>query len=844
MSYIKNIAIRSFFISGIIFFLLCGVYFSIPVILEKKILPLLFNKAGFVQSTGKIRKFGFTGLDVTSVRLGNPENPSISLDSIRIDYSLMGLARRHIKKIIISGVEIRAEFKDGKMGIPGIDFGKLFRNSSNTGREQQTVSQRIPINIGELEIRHAAVLLKSGVEDFYIPFSMRIYPVFENKEEQPSGYAIQYRLDPQHANIFHGVRIKSRINGSAMYNFTTSDLALRLDLTDMDVVYNDLQFKNTSKDVPLIITITRTKNIVQMHFNRFSVMSLLPFEVSMNPDSHLTVNMDEDTLNAEGSVKVFLKKELMNNDPHIGLKLGQSAELPIFLKGETQGKQWRFSLNSAGTSHPLTFSRGTETMTLFPKELSIQGEGLNTSGSLQFDANLIHVRYKGDNMHILIPLVSLQGSGLLNSTESSSLRAFVQITDAECASHDFNARKIQAKIPIQWPFPASEDNDSIAEDTNYPYVAIDDINYGGINIGSIVATPYQNGANLHFTGLFKGLLFPGFNVNFKGMAGLNDENTFISKVDFNSAEPEKTLQFELSSVASQFSGIFFNGIADIRGNWSFDGTRGTSTGMVLLRNTKIDSPQKKMTIEGVELQLAMSDLLNLRSDPGQVLKFQRFTWGDIEISEGEASFQIESPSSLFLKKSSFLWCGGNVYTHGLRLKPGNDGLDIICYCDRLRLATVLKQFHLASAEGEGSVNGRLPISYKNGEIKIADGFLYSTPGEGGIIRFNTETLIPGAAGTQKGIQTDVAMEALKDFHYDWAKLSLLSKGEDLHVYLQMEGAPVNLLPFAYTKKSGLVKAKGEPKARFQKILFHFNFTLPIDELLHYGAGLGELLQYQ
>ncbi|TVL94924.1 MAG: hypothetical protein CV080_12125, partial [Candidatus Kuenenia stuttgartiensis] len=472
------------------------------------------------------------------------------------------------------------------------------------------------------------------------------------------------------------------------------------------------------------------------------------------------------------------------------------------------------------------------------------GEGLNTSGSLQFEASLTHMQYRGDNMHILIPLVSLQGSGLLNTTESASLQAFVQITDAEYTSHDFHAKKIQAKIPIQWPFPAPEDNDSIAEDTNDRYVAIDDINYGGINIGSIVATPYQNGANLHFAGLFKGVLFPGFNINFKGMAGLNDENTFISKVDFNSAEPEKTLQFELSSVASQLSGIFFNGLADIRGNWSFDGTRGTSTGMVLLRNTKIDSPQKKMAIEGVELQLAMSDLLNLRSDPEQMLKFQRFTWGDIEIHEGEASFQIESPSSLFLKKSSFLWCGGNVYTHGLRLKPGNDGFDIICYCDRLRLATVLKQFHLASAEGEGSVNGRLPISYKNGEIKITDGFLYSTPGEGGIIRFNTETLIPGAAGIQKGIQTDVAMEALKDFHYDWAKLLLLSKGEDLHVYLQMEGEPVNLLPFAYTKKAGLMKAKGEPRARFQKILFHFNFTLPIDELLHYGAGLGGLLQYK
>jgi hypothetical protein len=123
-----------------------------------------------------------------------------------------------------------------------------------------------------------------------------------------------------------------------------------------------------------------------------------------------------------------------------------------------------------------------------------------------------------------------------------------------------------------------------------------------------------------------------------------------------------------------------------------------------------------MILEGLDLDLSIPDLYKFRSDPEQVLKFKRFAWGDIEMNEGEVEFQIESLSSLFLKKSSFSWCGGHVYTHGLQVKPAKRELDIICYCDRLKLSTLLKQFNLARAEGEGAVNGRIPIRYKNPEV--------------------------------------------------------------------------------------------------------------------------------
>ncbi|MCF6149772.1 MAG: hypothetical protein E3K37_14045 [Candidatus Kuenenia sp.] len=843
MSRFKIIATRFFSIGCIIFFLLCGIYFSVPVFLERKVLPGILEKTGCEHSICDVRKFGFTGLDVTSLCLGNQECPSVFLDSIRLDYSLPSLIKKHIKRIIISGVEIRAEFKDGKLSIPGIDLGYLFGNPSNTDRKQQKTPQKIHISIGEIEIRNAVILLKSGDEDFYIPFRIKMHPVFKEKEEQPSGYKLHCWLDPQLADIFPGVKIKSQIHAFAEYDFTTGTFESQLNLTDMDIRYDDIQFRNSSKDVPLTITVTGTRNLLRLHFNRFCVRSPFPFELSMHHDAILAVNISKDTLNAEGSINMLFNKDLINNDSRFDAKLNQSVLLPFFLKGEKQGEMWCFSLNSPGTPHPLDFSRRTEMMSISPKEISIQGEGLDASGALQFAVNFSSVVYKGNNMYIVIPHVSLEGSGTLNKLDAPSINTFVQISNAEFASNDFHAKKIEAKIPLQWPFPSLGDEYINVRDAKDRYFVINAINYSGINIGTITATPYQKGKNLYIAGLLKSV-FPGLNINFTNLIGLSDKNTLVLKGEFNSGEQEKAIQCKLPLVAEQLGDIFFEGIVTAKGKWDFNGGNITSTGMVGLGGANIIAPEIKMAMEGSELKLTLRDLLNFRSDPDQTLKFQRFTWGDIEVNAGDVAFQIESPSSFFLKKSSFSWCGGNVYTHGLRLKSGIEGFDIICYCDRLKLAAILRQFHLASAEGEGSVNGRLPISYENGKIKITDGFLYSTPGEGGIVRFDTETLIPGAAGIQQGIQTQIAHEALKNFQYDWAKLSLSSREENLHVHLQMEGRPVGLLPFTYSKESGLVKTEGTPRAHFQGILFNFNFTLPLDEMLHYGTGFSDLLKSQ
>jgi hypothetical protein len=727
--------------------------------------------------------------------------------------------------------------------MPGADFGKFSEIPSDAGQKNRNFLQKIPISIGELEIRDASIILKSGGMDFPLPVSMNIKPVVKKDDEQLPAYDVHCRLHPKLTGLFPGFRCESQIDVHAVYDMATSDADLRLTLSDTDIGYKGVCLQNFQGDIPLVINVARKGNVIRMNFNRLCVTSPFPVELSIDEDSPFCVQLAKDGLNAEGRINVLFRKELMDDDSRFQMKLEQTESLPLHVKGEKEGERWRFSLNTSGLSNPLNFHGEAEHIAVKPASLSVDGEGRGASGDFQFAADLSTIRYTSGNSQITIPRFSVSGDALVGGAGGYSIKGIVQTADAEFVSEKFRAGKIEAKIPFEWPYPSVKKEDVLFRDDKDRYFNICEMSYSGVNIGTIAAEPYQDGAGLRYAGLFKEL-FPGLRVNFTGMVGYDDKNNFVSKVDFHCAEPGKLLQCELPRFAPQLTGLSFEGNVNITGSCSFTGDDMTSAGVITMQNAKISVPRSRMAIEGIDVNLHIKDFLNFRSEPDQILSFRRFAWGDIEMTGGEAVFVVESASSLFLKRSSFLWCGGHVYTHGLHLKSDSEGVDVICYCDRLKLATILQQFHLADAEGEGAVNGRIPVSYKDGKLTINDGFLYSTPGEGGTIRFDTDTLIPDAAGAGQSIQMQIAHEALKNFTYDWAKLSLQSAGEDFFVRLQMDGRPAGLLPFGFNTKFGLVKVEGEPRAHFQGILFHFNFRLPLDKMLYYGTGMSDLLQSQ
>jgi len=173
----------------------------------------------------------------------------------------------------------------------------------------------------------------------------------------------------------------------------------------------------------------------------------------------------------------------------------------------------------------------------------------------------------------------------------------------------------------------------------------------------------------------------------------------------------------------------------------------------------------------------------------------------------------------------------------MRIVPGEADYDIILYCDRVNLAELLRQFGAATADGDGTLNGIIPLRFKEGKLSFDDGFLFSSPGQGGKIEVTgTEILTAGIPpGTAQYVQMELAREALKSYEYSWAKLNLTTQGEDLLLGLQLDGKPANPLPFTYRKDLGrFVRLEGKGQgAVFQGIRLDVNFRLPLDKLLYY-----------
>ncbi|MCG8565438.1 MAG: YdbH domain-containing protein, partial [Desulfobacterales bacterium] len=252
-----------------------------------------------------------------------------------------------------------------------------------------------------------------------------------------------------------------------------------------------------------------------------------------------------------------------------------------------------------------------------------------------------------------------------------------------------------------------------------------------------------------------------------------------------------------------------------------------------------------LTARGIQGEIAFNDLFSPGSVPGQVLTMEALEVGQFKITDARTRFTLEDSKTLLLENASFAWCGGLVSTEALRI-PSTDGrLLLTLYCDRINLADLLNQMGALTADGEGTVSGRIPVTYDRGKIIFDQGFLFSTPGKGGRVRVeNTEALTQGIPmDTPQFAQLDLTREALKDFDYKWARLNLNSSGDTLTAALQLDGKPAHVLPFVYKKElGGFARIQGKGKgSRFQGITLNLNLKLPFNQVMKFGKTMKNLM---
>jgi hypothetical protein len=558
-----------------------------------------------------------------------------------------------------------------------------------------------------------------------------------------------------------------------------------------------------------------------------------------------------------------------------GLQFAQPFTLPLKFCGHlARDHQWRFALHSENhrplAQKQLAFHYHQNRISAQIPSVDLSARGSGRLFDMTYTLQAAAVKVTSEKVNILSPRLVFTGethikadparggmstfnldlSGSVVTAASATIRpkrlsAGARLVRDQKGKHSISGRikfggtrleasptfvlhGAQGSIPFEFPAAISGQKGMIS---------IKNTRFNHLDLGSVRAAVRQTASGLAFSGKMKNPVLPALGVQFSGTSDFKQADGPQTRARITISYPPAAPEIDLGKFLPAAQGFTFSGklweqgdIVIGQNGWQAAVKSGVQNGILQHR-------KNKMAVTGIQTELLIQDLVNVRSAPGQKLQFARASLGDLNIENGEIHYQIESAQSFLIEKSHFRWSDGNVDAPAIRFKPGIDDYQLILYCDRLNLAKVLEQFGAASVEAEGQLNGRIPIQFKNRQLSFKDGFLFTTPGQPGKIRMkDTEILTAGIPkDSPQYVQMELARKALEDYDYTWAKLNITSEGEDLLLNMQLDGKPAQSLPFVYQKDiGGFAKVEaGVQGSTFQGIRLDVNFRLPLNKLMQY-----------
>ncbi|MBW2433140.1 MAG: YdbH domain-containing protein [Deltaproteobacteria bacterium] len=660
--------------------------------------------------------------------------------------------------------------------------------------------------------------------------------------------------------------------------FAVSSFKGRLEGSALGIVYKGLRFRSPSGDtlqsLPLAVVFeSRKPGKIDIRLSNLVLRAPLKARLS---DFAATLQSSETGTEFSGHFNVAAD---VTDDPPkdpAGLQFKLPFRLPLKFSGHlARDHQWRFELVSADREtpvqkqmafeyHPYRISadmpsfdfsaRGVgglfdTTYTLQAAAVRVAAEGVNIfsprfvlEGATNFNADTTHGGVSDFNIDLSGSVVKaasatirpkrLSAGGRLvrNQQGKHSIAGRLKFADTRFEANPANIALQGAQGSIPFQFPA-------AHSGQRGVISIKNIRFNQLDLGSVQADVQQTASGLAFSGKMKNPILPALAIQFTGTSDFKHADGHQTRAGFTISYPLTAPEIDLGKFFPAAQGFSFSGKLWEQGDIVFGKNGLQAVARTGIQNGVLRHQKNKIAVTGIQTELLIQDLAKFRSAPGQKLKFDRASLGEMNIDNAEIDFQIESAQSFLIEKSHFMWCDGNVDAPAIRFKPGINDYQLILYCDRLNLARVMQQFGAASVEAEGQLNGRIPIQIKNGQLSFKDGFLYTTPGQPGKIRMkDTEILTAGIPkDAPQYVQMELARKALEDYDYTWAKLNLTTEGEDLLLNMQLDGKPSQSLPFVYQKDiGGFAKVEaGVQGSTFQGIRLDVNFRLPLNKIMQY-----------
>lgn len=513
------------------------------------------------------------------------------------------------------------------------------------------------------------------------------------------------------------------------------------------------------------------------------------------------------------------------------IELSQQEEAPLypltiaFDSTISSDRSWRvfFHAESQPKARPkLTLKNGSLEIPDFEMSGTLQGTPGRQEADIKLTTKPFVMHEKKSEIFVADAVWRAQ---IQRAADTTSAHFFADIAKTSLPSQDLLMENIRLKLPVT--LPLAEHKRHVAGS-----FSIAATHFKKTPMFSISSELTQQGNSILLSGTVQSLIEQSFKLHFDGSANPEEKGVLV-----NWEIPGENVS---SSLLPQALGVpqalSIDGLIEAKGRFSYLKNRFSGSLQAALRSGSITHDEMNLSIEDFNCALDLPGLPTLTSSPSQLCTIGSVGIGNLHFSDAVVAFRLENSRTLFIEKSKLKWCQGTLESGSLRLALDDRELDTTLFCNRVNFVDLLGQFGFEDIEGEGTLNGKLPVKLSKKGLHFDDGFLFSTPGAGGIVRFaNTEILRQGIGTISEAGYLNYTMTALEDFAYNWTKLTFNSSGDELLLSMELDGKP--RLPLSYGFKNGIMVETDQGSGLQHPIRLDVNFRLPLAELFTVGQNL-------
>jgi hypothetical protein len=814
-----------------------GLFFYLPVLVENRWLPQLARKLGLTPEQIQVQRIAFTGTDLGPIRCSVKGRPVLFADTIRLRYSPMSLLHGRIDRLTIIDLSIEISHSDKDGRVAGIQ--------QPTGPEQPDAWRRrlesmLPLSLQSITLENAQVIWVRHDQMLTIPLSAEI----DASQLRQGRLAGRFRMWPMESRIEFKAQMDMRQN------------LARLDVTHLQAAFEEFApYLTVPPDLRLVTRID-AQGWAQCRLTPFMLQDMKASAFFYNPVISRPGSQKIEPVEITASLPVQLEFAARRDSANplefqlsAGLQ-GQAQSAPLAVKsgrmqmaahlsrvdlsGTYQGRRAQFEMQlHAPQIHVDEADRRINGQLKATTHAVIDFSGPETHISGSTHAELSGVTIRNDSLEMNIELVSAAARWIQSAGSAMGLSGHLLLSKATVADNrrTWKADGIDARLPVSWPLSKSAPAGK---------VMISSLQWRRQSLGAIQGTLQQQAGGLSIAAQHTSQLFPGLNVLMKVRL---DPNGAV--LDFDLPAFRSKAAIDLGRFFQNAAGYQFYGQLKARGRLSFEGSSAKGRVDAQIEDGTLQQAGSGLNLKGIRAGVQFKNVFKLETGSGPYLKIKDLQMGKIQASDLNVAFQIKGPDAIVIEQAGVAWCGGTIHTGGIDLSTSDFKLEVMLIGKDLNPVLLLEQLGVAQGKGCGTVSGRIPFTYHHGWLRFKNARLASPPGQLGTLQLErlggSEYLYSGLPeGAPQRTQLDIALEALKDYTYEYIELRLKSEREELLLRLRLNGKPNRLLPFEYDSEAGkFSRNTGQGQAEFKGIDIDLNFRSPLDEILRYSKLLKE-----